>query len=391
MADKKQLKEILDKSIKYLEDKEYSSYDVYDGLNNPLITKYIKNLLLRRVIIQINAKSPINLRGTLGISPIIHTKTISDMLSVYSKLFLEYKEPEYLEKAEKMFNLLLQRATKTQIGKSWGLNFPYTSRFVNSGSETPNLYNTINSANAIIDYYTITSDLKLKTYIIEIFKFIFDFLGVINESEEVSWIRYYPKQESTPVANVNAMAAALFVRANSIFKEEIVNEDLIQKLINFIVKYQNPDGSWYYSTLKNGKWIDGFHTGFILESLVQINSLSSKYNIDKVLLKGASFYINNLITKEGVPKYFNNKLYPIESQNCAQALLTLSLLNQTIGMKDKSLLDKTFNSILSNLYDQRGYFYHTKNSIFTNKHYYARWSQTPMIISILHYLKNLNR
>ncbi|OYU92904.1 MAG: hypothetical protein CFE21_22485 [Bacteroidetes bacterium B1(2017)] len=56
------------------------------------------------------------------------------MLSVYSKLFLEYKETEYLKKADKMFNLLLQRATKTQIGKSWGLNFPYSSKFVNSGS-----------------------------------------------------------------------------------------------------------------------------------------------------------------------------------------------------------------------------------------------------------------
>jgi hypothetical protein len=381
------LEEDVKKCIKYLEKTNYKSYDVFDTLNSPFLDYLLKDkILLRRIAIQLNAKSPINFRPLLGVKRVVHTKTISDLLSIYSLLFKNTGKEEYVLKANEMFELLWERRIQIEEGFGWGLNFPYTTRFTNAEKKTPNLYNTINATHSILDYFETFHSIEIKEIISGVLLFVFNHLGIVDEDETTSWLRYYPQQSGMPTPNVNASSASLFVRINSLIQNTI-DRDLISKLLNFVKKSQNGDGSWYYTTNPSGEWIDGFHTGFILESLALIKAIDSSYDASDALEKGSNYFLTYLIDSNNIPKYFNNSTYPIESQNCAQCIQTVAKLIIYVDQNLQHKLHDIISVVKNNLYDEKGYFYHKKEKFYSCRHYYARWSQTPMILSFLYSLE----
>ena len=129
-----------------MERAKYTSYDVYDALTSRFLNFLtFKSHFMKRVFIQLNAICPINLRPVLGVKKLVHTKTISDLLSVYSLLGSNKKDTDKLNKAKLMFELLIDKGINKQDTISWGLNFPYATRFTDADLNTPNLYNTLNS------------------------------------------------------------------------------------------------------------------------------------------------------------------------------------------------------------------------------------------------------
>ena len=309
-------------SIAYLEDKNYVSYDQFDVMMSPLINKLTSGSdLARRIAIQINKNIPFNIRSLLGYQPMMHTKTISDMLTVYSNQYAITKDEQWRIRAKKMYDLLMDRALSLDGNIGWGLNFPYTTRFTNAQIDTPNLYNTLNSIQSLIDYYVVFEYNDVPKIIRSVVRFMFEYLGIVDIDNETSWFRYYPNQK-IPNINVNATSTSFFVRVNIVLKESIIADSVIYRLLNFLVKNQNGDGSWYYALSENGKWIDGYHTGFVLDALLYLDNEGYDYPFNTALEKGLQYYLNNLFTVDGIPKFFNNNLYPIEAQNCAQAIQT---------------------------------------------------------------------
>lgn len=383
---KSKVESIILDCINYTECENYQSYDVFDALNSEFINNLLsKNILFKRVAIQLNAKSIINFRPVFGIKKMVHTKTLSDFLSIYTFMYKRTSKIEYKNKAIKIFELLWKRKIEIEKGFGWGLNFPYSTRFTSADKNTPNLYNTINATHSIIDFYEVFGEIELESIVDSVLTFIINYLGVVEEDSSTCWLRYYPNQKGMPTPNVNATSASLFVRINTFYKNK-VDKSLISKLINFVKLSQNNNGSWYYTTNSKGKWIDGFHSGFILESLALIKNLEPSYNVDLMLEKGTDFFINELISKEYIPKFFDNSIYPIESQNCAQCIQTLAKINTFSNFKYEELLQNIVNVVLENLYSNKGFFYHKKTRVFTFKHYYARWSQSPMILSFIYSL-----
>jgi len=372
-------------SIKVMDSKEYASYDVYDALTSPfLFYLTFKNHFLKRVIIQLNSKCPINLRPVLGVKKLVHTKTISDLLTIYCLLGAKKTDFNNLNKAKSMFDLLIDKSINKQDTIAWGLNFPYATRFTDAGIDTPNLYNTLNSGLSILDYYDLTQDYRVENIIDKILDYIFIYLGIKELSDDMKWVRYYPNQTS-PILNVNATAAHFFLRINHTFKKEKIKHIEIQKIINLLKHFQNFDGSWYYSINDKGKWIDGFHTGFILDSLIYI-AKNGQIDIGETINKGISYYIKNMFSKEGIPKYYNDSLYPIESQNCAQAIQTLAKITDYLedNIKVKQLLEKTIEQTIFFLYKKElGEFRYKKSRLFKYNQVYFRWSQAPMVLALL--------
>ena len=46
------------------------------------------------------------------------------------------------------------------------------------------------------------------------------------------------------------------------------SKSLAEKVINYVISYQNDDGSWHYSLAKKGRWIDSYHSGYVLDCLL---------------------------------------------------------------------------------------------------------------------------
>lgn len=378
---------IIEKSILFVEERNYKSYDLFDILESSLIDKTTSfSPLMRRIAIQLNKNFIFNIRPLLGYEPILHTKAVSDMLSVYTMLYRERKDECWKNKADEMYDLLMLKSLHFGGGIGWGLNFPYTTRFVNAKRETPNLYNTLNSVHSILDYYEISNKVEIKDIVLKVLKFMFDYLGYVPIDQQTGWFRYYPEQ-ITPNFNVNATSASFFARINHLFTEELVSKNIIDSLLSFLIENQNENGSWYYAMSDNGKWIDGYHTGFILDALLYLDEINYDFQLFQSLERGISFYIHNLFTKDNIPKFFHDKIYPVEAQNCAQAILTLTkCINQKKNIKI-SFVESVVSNVLRHLYNEKGYFYYKKDTLFTNKQIYFRWSQTPMISALQHFRK----
>ena len=369
-----------------IERNNYKSFDIFDALTAGWIDSLTKRSpLLRRIAIQVNAKSPLNLHW-LGMERMQHTKTISDMLWLGS-----LKEPGHAKEdptLDPLFKMLMARRIN---GESvWGLNFPYTTRFIDADRNMANLYNTCTTGIAIAEYCSKTG--RNLEILPEIYKDLCTTFNYINEGNKGFFI-YYPGQKH-PTYNVNALALFLFSKINEISGKQIVPEERLDEMIELIISEQLPDGSWFYSRSDKGKWVDGFHSGFIIESLVYCYLHGSKSEPLKIAIdKAINFYVDKMFTVDGFPKYFDySGRFPIESQNCAQAIQTLAVIVE-YGREDVvPLLSRLVDNTIETLYSGKGYFYYKKESWYTNKQSYFRWNTAPMLVALRHVynLKELN-
>ena len=164
---------------------------------------------------------------------------------------------------------------------------------------------------------------------------------------------------------------------------------IAKKAINYVCTRQNNDGSWYYGTLPFHRWVDNFHTGYNLECIYIYQKYSKDLDYKNTLEKGIKYYLKNFFTKEGIPKYYNNKIYPIDIHAPAQLIITLSklgCLNENI-----QLVDKVLNWTINNMQSSNGYFYYQKQKYYKNKISYIRWSQAWMFYAFSYYFYSVSK
>ena len=121
----------------------------------------------------------------------------------------------------------------------------------------------------------------------------------------------------------------------------------------------------------------------MLNCLDEYMKLSGDNDYCLHLRRGLDFYVGNFFTEEGIPKYYNNSVYPIDSTAAAQSILTLV----RFGYND--LAGKVARWMIENMMDEKGYFYYQKHSLYTNKISYMRWSNALMFCSLSYLIYNV--
>ena len=99
---------------------------------------------------------------------------------------------------------------------------------------------------------------------------------------------------------------------------------------------------------------------------------------------GFRYYIDTFFTEEGIPKYYNNAVYPIDVHAPAQMVITLAKLGKFREHKD--LLDKVLHWTVRNMQSEKGYFFYQKKKHFSSKIPYIRWAQGWMFHALAAYL-----
>jgi hypothetical protein len=61
------------------------------------------------------------------------------------------------------------------------------------------------------------------------------------------------------------IGASLLAPGNSIVARNRYLE-IAERAVTFTVDHQTADGAWYYGVSAKWKWIDSFHTGYVLEA-----------------------------------------------------------------------------------------------------------------------------
>jgi hypothetical protein len=191
----------------------------------------------------------------------------------------------------------------------------------------------------------------------------------------------YTPVDTSVVHNANLLGASILVRLMNYCDDDRLRETALASL-NYSMRRQRQDGSWYYGDIQKQKWIDSFHTGFNLQAIRYFlqEGLAGEYESN--YRKGVRFYADNFFLADGAPKYYHDRIYPVDIHCPAQAVCFFS----GEGVEYWELRDDIVRWMLANLYGGKGYFFFRKGRFMTNRIPYMRWSQAWAFHALTDYL-----
>ncbi len=369
---------------RYLEATAYKGYDCYDALNSPILSALsMRNKYLRIAFIQAFRRLPVNLRPLLLVPKGYNPKGLGLLLSGCSRLCRWTGDKKYLKKLEHFAMLLRNFASHGHSGMCWGYNFDWQSRVFFVPKFTPTIVNTAFVAHGFLDAYEATKDDAYLHVARSACDFILRDLHRSSDPDGSFSFSYTPI-DVLKVHNANMLGAGLLARVFACTGETEL-ADTARDAVRYVVKHQNQDGSWYYADTSFQRWIDSFHTGFVLESLYVYMQSTGDGAFRDSLKSGFSFFLENFFLDDGMPKYLHNKIYPVDIHSSAQGIVSLLRLAELDG-RSRSTLDKLVHWTIAHMQDKRGYFYYQRHKPYTIKIPYVRWSEAWMYHALAWYM-----
>ncbi|MGQ9638692.1 MAG: delta-aminolevulinic acid dehydratase [Thermodesulfobacteriota bacterium] len=332
---------------------------------------------LRIAFIQFMKRFPINLRPLLGIRKEHNPKGIGLFLWSYAKLYKATRNLELLQKIDFFLDLLESLKSQGYSGNCWGYNFDWQSKAFFLPKFTPTIVNSAFIGHALLDTYQFVGKERALEMALPISQFI---LQDLNKKEDARGICFsYSPLDETFVHNANLLGASLLIRLyRFVPKDEL--KDIALASLAYSMSYQRDDGSWYYAETDYQRWIDSFHTGFNLQSILYFLEEGFGLEDKSAFEKGVKFYAESFFLDYGAPKYYHDRLYPMDIHSASQGLVLFSRIKGY-----EKLRQKIARWMLENMQDKRGFFYYLKNRFYTNKIPYMRWSQAWALHALTDY------
>jgi hypothetical protein len=371
------LSESLQKLKEYIEKEEYKGFDPYDALKSPIFKLPIlkSNKLIRFSSQQLVKRLPFNIRSLLFVPKGYNPVTLGLSIQAYSYLYQSepQNKEEHLKKIKFLVNELKKLIPNGYSGACWGYDFDWEARHAKIAAYQPTVVATGIITNALFISYQITGHKESAKLVESAAEFVIKDLKRTYHGEKFCF-SYSPFDHqqvfNASVKGARILAQAYFLNGNEKFKK------LAKSATDFVFSHQKENGSWSYSMATKGGWTDNYHTGYVLDCLDEYQKLSSDYQWEESLKKGYEFYMKHFITKEGLPKFYHNKTYPIDCTSAAQSILT------TVRFGEKKTALKVAEWMIQNMQKKNGSFKFRKFKNYTIKTSFMRWSNAWMFAAL---------
>jgi rhamnogalacturonyl hydrolase YesR len=385
-----ELKEKVKRSISQLENwaesHHYKGYEPFDGLSSYLRPLTCGNLFLDRLLMQLIRQSPINLRPLLGVKPLDSTKGRGYMAWGYLTMLKVTGDQRYRAKIEQCLNWLTDNKSPLYSDYTWANHFDFASRGGRYPKHEPIIVWTALIGQTFLDAYESFKEDKYLKVAVSSCNWILTLPR--EETDSGTCIGYHALHRDS-VHNSSMLGAAFLART-----ARFTNDPQMLKLAKAAMEYscsrQLPNGAWYYGEDQCYQWIDNFHTGYNLDSLLCYIENTHDKIYEAPLRRGLDFYMDNLFEANGRPKYYHNRAYPIDIQCASQAITTLANLS---GYHKSSLdlAQKVATWTIDNMQDTEGYFYYRQYPLMTAKTPMLHWGQATMYKGLTTLLSKLDQ
>ena len=365
----------LQKLEKWVEINHYKGYDPFDGLSSFLRPLTFGNLFLDRLLMQLVRQSPINIRPFLGIKPLNSTIGRGYFAWGYLTMLKVTGDEKYKDKAVSCLQWLVENKAPGFKDHSWGKHFDYASRGGRYSRLEPITVWTSLIGQVFLDAHEILEDSRYLHIATSICNWIVDLPR--NETDSGICLDYTSSGDGNcTIHNQSMLAAALLARsAKHTGNPECLR--VAKKAMEYSCTRQRPNGAWYYAEASNHHWIDNFHTGYNLDALKCYIDNTNDRTFEENLSRGFRYYIGNFFERNGRPKYYHNRVYPVDIQCAAQAIDTLTNFSEY----DESSLElalKVAKWTIENMQDKDGYFYYRQYPLIKAKAPMIHWGQATM-------------
>lgn len=392
----------LDSLDSWIEDQGFRGWDPHDALNSPLLRRLtLQNRLARIFWLQLLRRSPLNPRPLLGIPKGYNAKGMGLFLASYARKYIVTHHPRHIEYVTFFARWLLENSARGYSGMSWGYNFDWPNRAFFAPAGTPTVVNTAFIGLAFLDMHLLLrnelqwssvvggADIpegeagdersRTRSSALDVARsacnFVLRDLNVLAPAGDELCFSYTPLDHRF-VHNANMMGAWLLA---SVFRQT-GEPDLGAAALaaaRFTARRQRPDGSWPYGDAANDRWVDNFHTGFVLVGLKRTGECLQTDEFHRCVRRGYRFWKERMFLADGTPKYYPDRTHPINVHSVAQAILTFLEFRQ----KDSEALEHAMRVAqwgIENLQDPSGYFYYWICRGYNIRIPYMRWSQAWM-------------
>jgi len=374
------------KLLAYCKQNAFSGHDPYDALNSKLLAYFsvLNRRFPRLALTQFLKRSPLNFRHLLLIPKTENPKAIA----LFLMAFLRLRELRLLD-ADPLIHLLIEklinlRSLHESNGSNnsywcWGYSFPWQTRTIFVPRGAPNLVCTTFVANALLEAYETLGEIRCLDMAASAARYIVDEL-YWTDGESTASLSYPTPSSRARTHNANFMGAALLHRVyNHCGGEKLLHSSM--RVARYSASQQHEDGSWHYGDHSTQRWIDNFHTGYNLCALNDIGRYAETSEFESYVRRGFAFYRHNFFREDGAPKYYHNRVFPIDIHCVAQSIITLTVF-RNLDETGFNLAHTVFRWAMANMWDDEGYFFYQALPLIKIRTSYMRWSQAWMLLAL---------
>lgn len=302
----------------------------------------------------------------------------------------EAASTSWLSKARDLAEEILGYSIPGYSGYCWGYPFDWQSATGLKRKFTPHITATPYCFEAFIRLFDLTGEARYLDIARSIATFVFRDLRDTPTGEGAAASSYFP-DDATKVVNASAYRAwVLFEAAARCGIEEY--RDKAWKNLRFILQSQQPDGSWLYAVDDPAqRFIDHFHTCFVLKNLWKLNRHLGSEDVTRAIRHGYQYYRRALYDDQGSPRQYAMRprlqIVRLEMYDLAEAI--------TLGAHLRDDIPEAF-SLAQTLAGRLGDRYQLEDGHFVTRIYlggirhtlpYVRWPQAQLFLAITNLLQ----
>ena len=382
---RRDIRDISDRLLAWIEHNDFKGWDPHDGLNSPFLKGISKvHRFAGIAALQLVKCSPINLRPLLFVPKSRNAKGMGLVLAASVSRYLRWDDKHDLERAGQIAEWLEENISAGYSGACWGYPFDWPNRVFYAPKGTPTIVNTAFIAHALLDLYEITKDARWLNLSLSSCDFI---LNDLKRSRGAKGFCFsYTQIDESQTHNANLLGASLLARVGKIAdRKDLI--DLAMESTSFSIEVQSRDGSWPYGVIWNQKWIDSFHTGYNLTALrLILISVGDEKTIRESVEKGYHYYLNNFFLPDGTVKYYHDRSEPLDAHAFAHAVITLCELSSHFDTP-ADLATKVLSRMIELFWNEEGYFYWQYDKGCLYRLPCIRWVQSWALLALTTYLK----
>ncbi|HEX9548215.1 MAG TPA: hypothetical protein VF942_12820 [Acidimicrobiales bacterium] len=383
--------EVLNRVLQIARSARYEGYSKHDGLNSPVLARLAGGSRLRRLgAIQVVTRSPVDIRPLVGVRKARNAKG----LSLFARALLARHRitgsADDAREARELLDWLIDHPAPGFEGLCWGYPYPWQDVGFFAPRDLPNRVVTSFVGQALLDGYETLQDDRYLDAATRAVWFLLEAPKTLFEDDDRRCVSYVPDRSiDWIVMDVSALAGALAARLGAIAGDR----DLIReggRLVRYVVSKQTDYGAWFYADPPSASHIthDNYHTGFILDAILQYGLSAGSDEFDSAYRCGIEFYEQRLFEPSGAARFMNDRLYPIDIHGCAQGVITFSLQQRHLG-SGATTAARVLQWTLGNMWDPAsGWFYYQRRRGYRTRIRELRWCQGWMSWALASYLEN---
>ena len=318
---------------RHAHDKRWRGPDAYDGLWHDWPKPLVGGRRRRQVLMQIHARSPVDVRGLYRREHPLIPKALGIFGSVGVRAHLAGRNEEVLALAADAMEVL--DADRTAGEHAWGYHWDMQTRWSFYPAGSPNVVVTAFCAAGLLEAAAALDRPAWTHRAREAARWAADELWV----EPEGFFAYHPGSRVN-IHNANLLGAWL---VHVGLGDDGGAKERVARAVERTLGDQRPDGTWGYGEGGNLGWVDSFHTGYVLQALLRLRDLDPA--VEDAVARGASPYMA-FFDHAGRATLWADRRYPEDAHSAGTGLSTLALLMRH-GLAEQTTLERVADRTLS--------------------------------------------